>query len=111
MKKPNFPLSKEVPDLALEPAGFAHALNLLLLAIAASNPSVAALLDEFTAMHAEYFAELQALDRESEEHRVLFENFSQAAKLIYKRLSALDTEQASPTLNGQPGLAASLLVH
>lgn len=110
-KKPKYHVDRAFPDLALESAGFAHGTNLLLLAIAKTNPAVGALLDEFTAMHAEYLAELQALARESDEHLQVLEKFSQAAKLIYKRLSALDAEQSSRQHAGQQETASSISVH
>ena len=105
MKKPNYNVADAFPELALEAAGFAHGLNLLLLAIAKTNPAVGALLDEFTAMHAEYLAELQALARESDEQLQVLERFSQSAKLIYKRLSALDEEQSRAARNEQQSTA------
>lgn len=111
MKKPKFNVAKSISDLALEPAGFAHALDLLLLAIRKTNPAVGGLLDEFTAMHADYLAELQALARGSEEYIRVMEDFSQAAKLIYKRLSAIDTEQSRVMRAGQHNLTSSLSIH
>jgi hypothetical protein len=110
MKKPIYNVANAFPELALESAGFAHGLNLLLLAIAKTNPAVGALLDEFTAMHAEYLAELQALARESDEHLQVLERFSQSAKIIYKRLSALDEEQSRAARKEQQA-ATSMSVH
>lgn len=111
MKKPKYDVASVVPDLAGEPAGFAHGLNLLLLAIGKTNPAVGALLDEFTATHAEYLAEMQALARESDEYLQVLQTFSQAAKLIYKRLSALDAEQSSALRAGQQSPATSMSIH
>lgn len=110
-RKPKYDVERAFPDLALESAGFAHGMNLLLLAIAKTNPAVGTLLDEFTAMHAEYLAELQGLARESDEHLQVLEKFSQAAKLIYKRLSALDAEQSAKLHAGQQDPASSMSVH
>ena len=100
-----------LPEVELDSAGFAHGLNLLLLAIAKTNPAVGALLDEFTAMHAEYLAELQALARDSDEHRNSVERFSQAARQIYKRLSALDGEQSSALRDALPRLPTPARLH
>jgi len=110
-KKPKYNVERAFPDLALESAGFAHGMNLLLLAIAKTNPAIGVLLDEFTAMHAEYLAELQGVARDSVEHPQVLEKFSQAAKLIYKRLSALDSEQSSKLCAGQQDAASSMSVH
>jgi len=111
MKKPKYDAAAAFPGLPLESAGFAHALNLLLLAIGKTNPAVGALLDEFTSMHAEYLAEVQALARESDEYLQVLEKFSEASKLIYKRLSNLDAEQSSALRAEQQGPANSVSVH
>lgn len=113
MKKPKFDLANAISGMGLEPAGFAHALNLLLLAIGKGNPAVGALLDEFTALHADYLAQLQALARESnsDEHLQALENFSQSARLIYKRLSALDAEQSAILRAGLLPPATSMSIH
>ena len=112
MSKPKHDVENAVPEVELESAGFAHGLNLLLKAIAKTNPSVGALLDEFTATHAEYLAELQAVARDSEEYLPVLEKFTRSARMIYKRLSALDAEQSAALrsqLHQHP--AASALIH
>lgn len=111
MKKPKFDVADAFPGLPLESAGFAHALNLLLLAIGKANPAVGALLDEFTSMHAEYLAEVQALARESDEYLQVMEKFSEASKLIYKRVSTLDANQSSALHAERRGPASSMSVH
>ena len=68
MSKPKHDVANALPEVELDSAGFAHGLHLLLLAIARTNPSVGALLDEFTSMHAEYLAELQGVAREQEDY-------------------------------------------
>ena len=111
MKKPKHDVADAFPGLPLESAGFAHALNLLLLAIGRTNPAVGALLDEFTSMHAEYLAEVQALARESDEYLQVMEKFSEASRLIYKRLSALDADQSAALRDEQHRPANSISVH
>jgi hypothetical protein len=111
MKKPKYDVANAFPDLDFESAGLAHGLNLLLLAIAKTNPAVGALLDEFTSMHAEYLAEIQALARESVEHLEVLQKFSESSKLIYKRLSALDAEQSAALRAEQQGPANPMSVH
>jgi len=111
MKKLNYDVAKFLPDLDPEAAGFAHGLNLLLLAIAKTNPSVSALLDEFTAMHAEYLAEIQALAMESDQFVPAMEQFSQSAKLVYKRLSELDAEQSAAMRVADTHPASSARIH
>ena len=111
MKKPKYDVANAVPGTDPGSAGFAHALNLLLLAIGKTNPAVGALLDEFTSMHGEYLAEVQALARDSDEYLQVMEKFSEAAKLIYKRLSVLDSEQSSALRAEQQGPAASASFH
>ena len=95
MSKTKHDVANALPEVELEAAGFAHGLRLLLLAIAKTNPAVGALLDEFTAMHADYLAELQSLARDSDEYLPVLEQFTRSARLIYKRLSELDTEQSA----------------
>lgn len=111
MKKPKYDVAKFLPDLDPEAAGFAHGLNLLMLAIAKTNPAVGALLDEFTAMHAEYLAEVQALARESERLVPAMERFSQSAKIIYQRLSELDAEQSAAMRVADAHPASSARIH
>ena len=111
MSKPKHDVENAVPEVELESAGFAHGLNLLLKAIAKTNPSVGALLDEFTATHAEYLAELQAVARDSEEYLPVLEKFTRSARMIYKRLSALDTEQSNSLRAQLQHPAASALIH
>src|SRR4249920_2828240 len=79
MSKPKHDVANALPEVELDSAGFAHGLRLLLLAIARTNPSVGALLDEFTATHAEYLSELQALARDSEEYLPVLEKFTRSA--------------------------------
>ena len=111
MKKTKYDLASLLPELAPDSAGLAHGLNLLLLAVAKTNPSVGPLLDEFTAMHAEYLAEIQALARESDEHLKVLEKFSEAAKLIYKRLSVLDAEQSAALRTAVEHPSSSARIH
>lgn len=111
MKKIKLDVTRSVADLDLEPAGFAHALNLLLLAIGKTNPAVGALLDEFTATHADYLAQLQGLARESDDYIPVMHQFSQASKLIYKRLSKLDSEQSQALRVNHAHAASSARVH
>jgi len=95
MSKPRHDVANALPEVELDSAGIAHGLHLLLLAIARTNPSVGALLDEFTSMHAEYLAELQAVAREDEAYLPVLEEFTRSARMIYQRLSTLDAEQAA----------------
>ena len=111
MKKSKHNVAGFLPDLALDSAGFAHGLNLLLLAIAKTNPSVGTLLDEFTAIHAEYLAEIQALARKSDDYLDVLERFSESAKLIYKRLSALDAEQSAAMRSAEAHPGSSARIH
>lgn len=75
-------------------AGFGHALHLLLRAIAKTNASVGPLLDEFTAMHANYLRELQAAAGAGGPAQAT-DNFVLATRLIYKRLADLQTRQSA----------------
>ena len=111
MKKSKHGAIGAFPELAPDPAGFAHALNLLLLAIGKTNPAVGALLDEFTATHAEYLGELQGLARESEQYLQTLQTFATASKLIYKRLSALDAEQSAAVRADYEAPATSVRLH
>ena len=111
MSKPKHDVAHALPEVELDSAGFAHGLHLLLLAIARTNPSVGALLDEFTSMHAEYLAELQALARENEDYLPVLEKFTRSARLIYQRLSKLDAEQSSALREHLQHAGASALVH
>jgi hypothetical protein len=95
MSKPKYDLEKALLDLPLPSAGLAHGLDLLLLAIGKTNPNVGALLDEFTSMHAEYLAELRAAGANSAAHADAIELFSESARMIYKRLRVLDSEQSA----------------
>ncbi len=111
MKKQKPELAGSAGDLGLDPTGFAHALNLLLLAIRKTNPAVGSLLDEFTSLHAAYLAELQGLARESAEQVQVMEQFAQASKRIYRRLSDLDTEQSCDLRARDSHPASSLRIH
>ena len=111
MSKPKHDAANALPGVELDSAGFAHGLHLLLLAIARTNPAVGALLDEFTAMHAEYLAELQALAREDADYLPVLEKFSRSARLIYQRLSKLDGEQSSALREQLQHPAAAALLH
>lgn len=111
MSKPKHDVANALPEVELDSAGFAHGLNLLLLAIARTNPAVGSLLDEFTAMHAEYLVELQGLARGSEEYLPVLEKFTRSARLIYKRLSALDAEQSAALRAQVQHPCASALIH
>jgi N-acetylglucosamine kinase-like BadF-type ATPase len=112
MSKPEFDLDLAEGELPGAPAGLAHALNQLLQAIGRSHPQAGTLLDEFTAMHAGYLAQLQARARESEAHVEALDPFAQAARMIYRRLSALDAEQSSKLRAGHDAhRGSSLSVH
>jgi hypothetical protein len=111
MSKPKHDVANALPEVELDSAGFAHGLHLLLLAIARTNPSVGPLLDEFTSMHAEYLAELQAIAREKSEYLPVLEKFTRSARLIYQRLSHIDAEQSAALREHQSHLAGSSLLH
>jgi hypothetical protein len=111
MSKPKHDVANALPEVELESAGFAHGLHLLLLAIARTNPSVGALLDEFTSMHAEYLAELQAVAREDEAYLPVLEKFTRSARMIYQRLSRVDAEQAANLREHLQHPLASARVH
>ena len=111
MSKPKHDVANALPEVELDSAGFAHGLHLLLLAIARTNPSVGALLDEFTSMHAEYLAELQAVAREDAAYLPVLDKFTRSARLIYQRLSALDAEQSAALREQLQHPAASAMVH
>ena len=107
-------MKMDVANVAMdEPAsaGFAHALNLLLLAIAKTNPTVGSLLDEFTTMHALYLGDLQGLAKDSNEYLHALETFAQAAKSIYKRLSIMDSDQGVQHWANQTHPASSARIH
>ena len=74
--------------------GVTHALTLLLLAVSRTNSSVGALLDEFTAMHADYLSELRDSGVAADQVERIIKAFQAASKDIYKQLSALESEQA-----------------
>jgi hypothetical protein len=111
MSKPKHDVANALPEVELDSAGFAHGLHLLLLAIARTNPAVGALLDEFTSMHADYLAELQAVAREDEAYLPVLEKFTRSARMIYQRLSRIDAEQAANLREQQPHPAGSSLLH
>jgi hypothetical protein len=111
MSKPKHDVANALPEVELDSAGFAHGLHLLLLAIARTNPSVGALLDEFTSMHAEYLAELQAVARENEDFVPVLEKFTRSARMIYQRLSHIDSEQSAALREQLQHPCASALVH
>jgi hypothetical protein len=101
-----------LPEVELESAGFAHGLHLLLLAIARTNPSVGALLDEFTSMHADYLLELQAWHARTNAYLQVLEQFTRSsARTIYQRLSRIDAEQSAALREHLGYPAASALVH
>jgi len=111
MSKPKHDVANALPEVDMDSAGFAHGLHLLLLAIARTNPSVAALLDEFTSMHAEYYAELQQLARDDADYVAVMEKFARSARMIYQRLSALDAEQSAGLRAKEQFAYASDLLH
>jgi hypothetical protein len=111
MSKRKTDVANALPEIELDSAGFAHGLNLLLLAIAKTNPAVGALLDEFTAVHADYLAEMQALAREDADYLPVLENFTRSARMIYKRLSELDNEQSAALRSQSQHPATSALIH
>lgn len=110
MKDSRLKLLIEPPALSAD-AGVSHALNLLLIAVTRSNPAVGALLDEFTALHAQYIAQLRAQAAEGEQSSALIENFSTAAKQVYMRLSALENQQTEAKRAEQDAPETSLRVH
>ena len=91
-----FDLARAVAEAEPGSEGFAHALNLLVLAIRRTNPGVGPLLDEFTSMHADYLGQLRALPPDSAEHARVLADFQAAARQVYRRLSELQAEQATP---------------
>jgi hypothetical protein len=94
-------------DQEFSVAGFGHALHLLLMAIAKTNAAVGPLLDEFTAKHADYLRELQGAG--GGEPAQATDNFILASRLIYKRLSDLQTRQAAARSDGERAPAAARL--
>ena len=111
MSKSKYDVANALPEVELDSAGFAHGTHLLLLAIARTNPAAGALLDEFTSMHAEYYAELQQLAREDAAYVPVLEQFARSARMIYKRLSTLDTEQAASLRAQQDFAFVSEMLH
>lgn len=112
MTKSKFDVSSVGSELDGAAAGIAHSLNLLMLAVAKSHPAVGTLLDEFTALHADYLAEIQALARDSAASIQVLEAFTASAKQIYQRMSALDDQQARRLRAEQQELSGrSLRVH
>ncbi len=111
MSKPKHDVANALPEVELDSAGFAHGLHLLLLAIARTNPAAGALLDEFTAMHAEYLAELQGLAREDAAWLPVLEKFTRSARLIYQRLSSIDAEHSAALREQLQQPCASALIH
>ena len=91
-----FDLARIVAEAEPGTEGFSHALNLLVLAIRRTNPSIGPLLDEFTSMHSDYLAQLRSLPRESPEHARVLADFQSAARDVYRRLSELHAEQSAP---------------
>ncbi|CAN5145995.1 hypothetical protein BH11PSE14_BH11PSE14_17070 [soil metagenome] len=89
-------------------AGFGHALHLLLMAIAKTNPSVGSLLDEFTSMHADYVQDLKTASGGDAPAQAT-DNFVLANRLIYKRLSdQLERQQANQRSDERVPAAASI---
>ena len=111
MSKPKHDVANALPEVELDSAGFAHGLHLLLLAIARTNPAIGALLDEFTSMHAEYLAELQAVARDRDDYLPVLEKFTRSSRLIYQRLSKLDAEQSAALREELQHACTSALVH
>jgi len=111
MSKPKHDVANALPEVELDSAGFAHGLHLLLLAIARINPAVGPLLDEFTSMHAEYLAELQAVAREDDAYLPVLEKFTRSARMIYQRLSQIDAEQSATLRERLAHPLASAMVH
>ena len=111
MSKPKHDVANALPEVELDSAGFAHGLHLLLLAIARTNPAAGALLDEFTSMHAEYYAELQQLAREDAAYVPVLEQFARSARAIYQRLCAVDAEQAANLRSQQDFAVVSEMLH
>lgn len=89
-------------------AGFGHALHLLLMAIAKTNPAVGPMLDEFTSMHADYLRDLKTTSGGDEPAQATG-NFVLASRLIYKRLSdQLSRQQAAQRSEERAPAAASI---
>ena len=104
--------TEEQPAIAADQdfpiAGFGHALHLLLMAIAKTNPAVGALLDEFTSMHADYLRDLKTANG-GEAPAQATDNFVLASRLIYKRLSdQLTREQGAQRSEDRVPSAASI---
>jgi ATP/maltotriose-dependent transcriptional regulator MalT len=103
-----FDLARAVAEAEPGSEGFAHALNLLVLAIRRTNPSVGPLLDEFTSMHADYLVQLRELPPDSPEHARVLADFQHAARQIYRRLSELQAERA-PVAHAGAGMPQRML--
>jgi hypothetical protein len=104
-----FDLARVVVEAEPGSEGFAHALNLLVLAIRRTNPSVGPLLDEFTSMHADYLRQLRALPPDAPERTPLLAAFQVAARQIYQRLSELQAEQSTPLAS--VGMSVPMRLH
>ena len=97
-----------VTDQDFPIAGFGHALHLLLMAIAKTNPAAGPLLDEFTSMHADYLRDLKTASG-GENPAQATDNFVLASRLIYKRLSdQLSRQQATQRSGDRAPAAASI---
>ena len=104
-----FDLARIVAEAEPGSEGFAHALNLLVLAIRRTNPAIGPLLDEFTSMHADYLEKLRSLPRESPEHARVLADFQSAARQVYRRLSEMHAEQSAP--RAALGASATIRLH
>jgi hypothetical protein len=111
MSKPKHDVANALPEVELDSAGFAHGLHLLLLAIARTNPSVGAFLDEYSCLQFCCVHLLNPHAREDEAYLPVLEKFSRSARLIYQRLSKLDAEQSSALREQLQHPCASARVH
>ena len=106
MTKRNEESSAVVTDQDFPIAGFGHALHLLLMAIAKTNPAAGPLLDEFTSMHADYLRDLKTASG-GENPAQATDNFVLASRLIYRRLSDQLSRQQAAQRNGDRAPAAA----
>lgn len=92
-----FDLARAVAEAEPGSEGFAHALNLLVLAIRRTHPGAGPLLDEFSATQADYLDRLRALPPGSAEHARVLADFRAAAQQIHRRLRELQPKSAAPS--------------
>lgn len=100
-----------IADLEFDPAGLAHALNLLMRAIGRTQANAGTLLDEFTAMHAQYLAQSQELARASQAHVQAMQEFSMLSRSIYRRSGAMAEAQSAQKRDAESHPASSASIH